>query len=179
MIPCKVEEREPDVFWSESYRISRLIGLSPEIKSFLFKMIHTLLPSKERIHHLTPLTSPLCWCNTGEQETYIHLFFKCPKNNLAADALLRVVQSYDPACTEEKSLRLELNPDEIFLLPTASILSTGLNFIWENRKSRKSTSLFSIRSELEASVSLKRKSSSRRIREAGDIMKNMIENFFR
>ena len=178
-IPCKVQEREPDVFWSESYRISRLIGLSPEIKSFLFKMIHTLLPSKERIHHLTPLTSPLCWCNTGEQETYIHLFFKCPKNNLAADALLRVVQSYDPACTEEKSLRLELNPDEIFLLPTASILSTGVNFIWENRKSRKSTSLFSIRSELEASVSLKRKSSSRRIREAGNIMKNMIENFFR
>ena len=45
MIPCKVEEREPDVFWSESFRICRLIGLSPEIKSFLFKMIHTLLPS--------------------------------------------------------------------------------------------------------------------------------------
>ena len=111
------------------------------------------------IHHHTPLTSPLCWCNTGEQETYLHLLFKCSKNNLAADALLRVVQSYDPACTEEKSLRLELNPDETFLLPTASILSTGLNFIWENRKSRKSTSLFSIRSELETSVSLKRKSS--------------------
>jgi hypothetical protein len=97
---------------------------------------------------------------------------------MAADALLWVVQSYDPACTEEKSLRLELNPDETFLLPTASILSTGLNFIWENRKSRKATSPFSIRSELEASVSLKRKSSYRRIREAGDIMKNVIENVF-
>ena len=155
MIPCKVEEREPNIFWSESYRISRLIGLSPEIKSFLFKMIHTLLPSKERLHHLTPLTSPLCWCNTGEQETYLHLFFKCPKNNMAADALLRVVQAYDPACTEEKSLCLELSPDETFLLPTVSILSTGLSFIWENRKSRKSTSPYSIRSELEASVSLK------------------------
>ena len=112
--------------------------------------------------------------------------YVCPNMNIrtymeARDLptfVLRVVQSYDPACTEDKSLRLELNPDETFLLPTASLLSTGLNFIAENRKSRKSTSLFSIRSELEASVSLKKKSSSRRIREAGDIMKNMTENFF-
>ena len=26
LIPCKVEEREPEVFWSESYRISTLKG---------------------------------------------------------------------------------------------------------------------------------------------------------
>ena len=38
LIPCKVEEREPTVFWSESYRISRLHGLSPMSKSFLFKL---------------------------------------------------------------------------------------------------------------------------------------------
>ena len=60
LIPCKVEERDPAVSWSESYRLSRLKGLSPEDKSFLFKLIHTLLPSKERLHHLTPTTSPLC-----------------------------------------------------------------------------------------------------------------------
>ena len=65
IIPCKVEERNPEVFWSESYRISRLKGLSPDSKSFLFRMIHSLLPSKERLHHLTPNWSPLCWCNSG------------------------------------------------------------------------------------------------------------------
>ena len=74
LIPCKVEERE---FWSESYRLSRLLGLSSDSKSFLFKLIHTLLPSKERVHHLTPAVLPLCWCNTEEQETYLHLFFNC------------------------------------------------------------------------------------------------------
>ena len=36
LIPCKVEEREPTVLGSESYRISRLQGLSPMSKSFLF-----------------------------------------------------------------------------------------------------------------------------------------------
>ena len=52
LIPCKVEERNPEVCWAESYRLSRLRGLSPQSKSFLFELIHTLLPSKERLHQL-------------------------------------------------------------------------------------------------------------------------------
>ena len=178
LIPSKVEEREPQVFWSESYRISRLKGLSPETKSFLFKMLHTLLPSKERIHHLTPTSSPLCWCNTGEQETYLHLFYHCPKNNLAADALLTCVQAYDKDLAAEKTLRLEIITDEPFLIATVAILSTGLQFIWENRRLKKSTTVYSIRAELEAAVSLRRKSSSKVIREAGNVMNNMISNFW-
>ena len=34
-IPCKVEERNPGSHWGESYRLSRLKGISPEDKSFL------------------------------------------------------------------------------------------------------------------------------------------------
>ena len=60
LVPCRVEEKFPEVCWPESYRISRLPGLSPDSKSFLFKLIHTLLPSKERVHHLTQASSPLC-----------------------------------------------------------------------------------------------------------------------
>ena len=30
IIPCKVEQRDPAVLWGESYRLSRLRGLSPE-----------------------------------------------------------------------------------------------------------------------------------------------------
>ena len=83
LIPCKFE-----VMWSEVYRASRLTGLSPECKSFLFKLIHTLLPSRERIHHLNPNTSPLCWCNSGDLETYHHLFFQCELNQESGHALL-------------------------------------------------------------------------------------------
>ena len=70
LIPWKVEETHPGVFWSESYRLSRLHGLRPTSKSFLLKLIHKLLPSKESLNHLTPNTSPLCWCRSGDQETY-------------------------------------------------------------------------------------------------------------
>ena len=45
MIPCRVEEKYPEVCWAESYRISRLPGLSPDGNSFLFRLKHELLPS--------------------------------------------------------------------------------------------------------------------------------------
>ena len=178
LIPCKVEEREPEVFWSESFRISRLQGLSPQNKSFLFRLIHTLLPSKERVHHLTPTTSPLCWCGTGDQEDYRHMFFQCLKNLDAGQALLRCIRSYDRAATEVRSLRLELQADDPFLLPSATILAIGLELIWDNRKLKKTTTLFDMRSELELAVSIRRRSRSKYIRESADIMENIVTIFF-
>jgi hypothetical protein len=178
LIPCKKEVRHPAISWSESYRLSRLKGLSPDSKSFLFKLVHTLLPSKERVHHLTPTSSPLCWCDSGDQETYTHLFYDCIKNREAGEALLRCVKAYDQNLTVEKTLRLEFATDETFLLPTVATLSTGLEFIWENRKMRKTTTLFKMRAELEAAASIRRRSRLQCVREAGDIMHNMINNFF-
>ena len=178
LVPCKVEEREPTVFWSESYRISRLHGLSPMSKSFLFKLVHTLLPSKERVSRIIPATSPLCWCNLGLEENYHHLFFQCIKNQEAGLALLHCIQSYDRAATGVRSLRLELTADDPFLLPCTALLATGLELIWENRKFKKATTVFEMRSELELAVSIRRRSRSRQIRESADIMQNILTNFF-
>ena len=92
LIPCRVEEKNPEVVWPESYRICRLPGLSPASKSFLFRHIHTLLPSKERLHHFKQAPSALCWCNSGEVETYEHIFYKCEKNKEAGQALLQCIK---------------------------------------------------------------------------------------
>ena len=178
LIPCKVEERNPDVSWNEAYGLCRLKGLSPDEKSFFFKLIHTLLPSKERLNHLTPNTSPLCPCASGDQENYQHLFFECSWNKQAGEALVNCVRSYSPTITVDKTLRMELLADEPFLLPCATIFATGLSFIWENRKVRKYTALFMMRAELEAAVSVRRRSRLARMREAGDIMYNMLANFW-
>ena len=87
LIPFKVEMREPNVCWSECYRICRLRGLAPDDISFLFRLIHTLLPSKERLLHLTGQGSSLCWSNSGETEDYSHLFCGCTKNTEAGEFL--------------------------------------------------------------------------------------------
>ena len=136
------------------HRISKLSGLSPDSKSFLFKLIHELLPSKERINHLTPASSVLCWCNTGAVETYQHLFYECNKNNKSVLALLRCVQSYNSNLTHVKLLRLELTADDPFLLASISLLSSGLELIWKV-VFFKSTALFSMRAELETAIFIK------------------------
>ena len=178
IFPCKMEERNPEVFWSESYRISRLKGLSPDSKSFLFRVIHTLLPSKERLHHLTPHVSPLCWCNSGADESYLHLFFQCEKNAQAGQTLQRCITSYDRGLTQERALRLELVADDPFLLASTTILAIGLSFIWENRKLKKITPLYLMRAELETAISIRRRSRLRSVKETAGIMENILDNFF-
>ena len=176
-IPCRIEDIFPTVPWSDIYSISRHKGLSPDDKSFLFKLIHRLLPSKERLHHLTPASSPLCPCGNGENETYQHLFYSCVKNAQAGRALLHCLQSYDHSLTEEKSLRVEIESDDPFTFASVSLLATGLALIWENRKMKKNTTLHMMRAQLEASVSIKRKSRLAKLRETASIMDNMIKNF--
>ena len=108
----------------------------------------------------------------------MHLFYNCSKNKEAGEAMFRVGKAYASSLTMEKSLRMEIESDEVFTLATVSVLATGLSFIWENRKLRKTTTLYMMRAELEAAVSIRRRSRLRKVREAGDIVHNMLNNFF-
>ena len=175
LIPNRIEELSPNVQWGELYRLARLHGLSPSSKSFLFKLIHQLLPSRERVHRLIPANSPLCWCDSGDVETYIHCFFTCSKNQDAASAMLRCAQSYDDQLTPKKSLSLQIRADEVFSLATITILTTGLEMIWANRQHKKVTTMFMMRAELECAVSIRRRSRNRLIREAGDVIENILK----
>ena len=48
-----------------------------------------------------------------------------------------VLRSYDKNISDLKSLRLELAPDELFLLAAISLLASGLELIWEIGRSRR------------------------------------------
>ena len=93
-------------------------------------------------------------------------------------AVVRCVKSYDSSLTLEKALRLGLIGDECFLLPSVVLLATGLQYIWVNSKQKVATTLLLMKAELEAAVSLRRKSIYKRIMESANIMENMINNFF-
>ena len=174
----KVEEREPDQDWQLTFDLARRKGLSPEAKSFTFKLLHLLLPCKERLNQLLPTTSPSCGlCTSQQSESLLHALFDCDKNREAAQYLLHLVRVYDASCTPQKALRLNIHTDTLYELPTILMLSTGLEFIWTNRSQKKSTNLSMIRTEMELLVCLLRKSRPRRLREAGANIQNTLENF--
>ena len=70
-----------------------------------------------------------------------NLFVQCMKNLEAGQDLLRCIQSYDRASTDVRSLRLELRADDPFRMPSAALLATGLELLWENRKFEKVTAV--------------------------------------
>ena len=79
----------------------------------------------------------MCWCDSGDTETYLHCFYSCTKNKEAAERLLRCAMVYDASLTAEKSLTLQVTADEVFMLATITILTTGLETIWANRQLKK------------------------------------------
>ena len=173
---CKVEEREPQHDWVRGFSLSSLKGFSPDMKSFNFKLLHLILPCKERLNQMVPATSPVCLlCAQQQQESILHMFFGCEYNSEAGKFLINLVKVYDPSITEEKAVRFQIQSDALYELPATLMLYSGLFSIWNNRLSKKRTSIFSTRAELELLIVTLRKSRLRRLREAGSIIQNTLD----
>ena len=173
-IPCRVELQSPSCDWTNTWRLCRLKGLGSELTSFLFKLLHQLLPTQERISRIgkTDSTCLLCLLDTGHQ---LHCFFQCPHNCIAGLGLLGWVQGLCPGLTEEDVLLLQLPSDlsPVSELAVVTVIATGLKYIWEARTIKKQIYLYQIRAEIEAKISLMRKT---RWHIAGGIIESMLRN---
>ena len=174
-VPTRVEEKLPSTPWGESYRLSRLKGLSPDHKSVLFKLINELLPSRERVNRILPNTSPLCVLCNSDRDTYLHSFFDCRDNCEAAALMLRCAQVYNTSLTETQALRLELSADLTFVLPITVILASGFSLIWDNRKEKKPTGTAGMKCEITWCAKILTSSKIRRIRAAGQTIANILD----
>ena len=102
-IQCRVEMLNPSNDWSKSFHLSRLKGLSSQIRSFLFKLLHQILPVRDRLNHILRNTNPICiLCEDEQPETLLHALFSCKSNRAAAEALLSLVRPYDHSITPRK-----------------------------------------------------------------------------
>ena len=178
LLQLRVERLVPTNDWSKTFHLSQLKGLSSPIKSFVFKLIHQLLPVRDRLNHILRNAHPDCLlCGDEQPETLLHAFFHCNSNRVAANALISLAKPYDRSITPEKALLLDINCELIYEQSVTLIMYTGLHLIWENRIKKKSTSMYQIRSEIECLISLLRRARSKHLREAGRIINNTLENF--
>ena len=173
LIPNRIETIYPNIRWNEYYRLQKLQGLSPNAKSFLFKLVHQLLPSRERVHRIMPANTGSVGATLGSWRPTCMGYL-----NVARTVRLHLARVYDPQLNADKALQLLADSEEVFLLPTITVLATGLMTIWTNRLLKRVTNLYSMRTELECAVSIRRRSRNRKIREAGEILNNLITNFY-
>ena len=95
--------------------------LSSDMTSFNFKLLHRLLPVKERLHQLSQPTSPtFSLCSDSINENLEHALLSCIYNAGCGQALLAVLQNHIPDLTYGRLLLLQFpdaeEPDEFPLV---------------------------------------------------------------
>ena len=157
-IECRVERANQNVDWEHSWRLARLSGLGPENVSFLFKLLHQLLPTQERVARTKPGTSPNCRVQgcQNQIDNIEHALIFCQSNDGVGLLLLRVVRGLLPEVEATTLSRLELQVDPDQELPLVFFISTVLCSIWTLRQSGQRVQRYLVRSEMEAKINLLR-----------------------
>ena len=156
--PSRSELLSPHNDWAVSWKMCRRQGLSSEMTSFNFKLLHQLLPVKARLHQITPATQPNCTlCTDACPETLQHALLTCQYNDGAGQALLTILQGAIPGLSPDDLLHLQFHSlQESQELATIFLTTALLLEIWSRRSQKKRITIFEIRSTLEARCSLLR-----------------------
>ena len=159
--PCKAELANPTMDWQLTWHLVRLKGLGPKHSSFLWKLVHLLLPIRERLHRLSATTTPTCTlCNQNSTEDLLHTFDDCTFNQGAGLNLIMVLKEHSPAITMDQVLQLEFSGlEEDMEFPVVWFTAAFLLAVWERRLASTRVKMYEIRAEIEAKISLLRETS--------------------
>ena len=155
LIPTRLEESHPNLDFTESYRLSRIFGLTPDQKSFNFKMIQSLLPTRDRLARIGKIGSSNCLYCPELPDSTTHLL-ACTLSSEVSTPLVNCLSSYSPNITHEDIVLLNIQTTESLELPLAWLVSTCVSFIWEQRVQGKQARLETCRAELLAKMMLLR-----------------------
>ena len=172
--PTRLELNFPKVDWVEYHRLARLPGLDSVSSSFLYRLLHQLLPTRDRVIRMG-LDQPgqnVCQLCGIAVENLSHAFFECPKNLSSGNFLLTVAQKIVPELRPNTFLQLQFGHlTREIELAMMYLAATGLSCIWEARLKRSYVCHVKMRAELEAMVLILRKS---RYCAAGDALADIL-----
>ena len=129
IINSKFEQNHPEVDFPDVYYLSRKYGLSPDQKSFVFKMIQDILPTRERLARLGKVQSSSCVHCQDQTDTMSHHLLTCPYNSEVSGPLLRCLSSCFANTNPEKIVSLDIVCSECQELPAVWRISTCIKFI--------------------------------------------------
>ena len=153
LLPNRLEIKNPGVDFPAPYSMSRSFGLSPEQKSFLFKLMQCLLPTRDRLERLGKVNSSDCTHCPGTTDSTTHLL-ECPKSFQVAVPLLACIRSYVPDIAIGDIVILNIPVQESLQLPISWLLSFCLDFIWKERVLGKQAKLEECRANLDSNLSV-------------------------
>ena len=156
---CKIESEHPNIDWERTWSLACLRGLESENYSFIWKLVHNILPTQERLSRiLVNVTSPVCTlCDSNQTCNLVHAMFHCNHNSIIAEWLLQLLRKHVHNLTPQQVILLDVNLDDKFKLPFMWLIANVLGIIWNSRVEKKTTSLITTTAVLEANIMLLRK----------------------
>ena len=142
-IRMKAELNNPAPNWEISWSLCNISGLDSEDSSFLFSLLHNLLPTQERMHRvLGPNTviSPVCTlCTLNVVCDQAHALVQCPYNNDTITWIVRILRKLLPNLQPTQLLSLDqgIAPSDDTALPTTWLVAKSLNTVWKARVNKK------------------------------------------
>ena len=161
LLPCRIEANNPALDWDKIWALSATTGLPSSFLTFLWQMVHDLLPCQSRLYRLRmPNTvSEICTlCNSAQVGDLTHSLVMCSYNGGAGNFLVDKLHHVLPHVQPHQVVQLDFDVEQDLQLPLVFLTSSVLSQVWECRKQKKPCHLFTIRATLEAGVNILRKS---------------------
>ena len=155
LIATKLEVKHPNADLNNSYKLARTFGLTPDQKSFLFKIVQSLLPTRDRLERLGKVQSSSCLYCEGIPDSTEHLL-TCSYSSEVTIRLQNCLSTYLPLITPADVVRLNLPVSESLELPLTWLVSSCLTYVWDQRVAGKSARLDVCRAELFSKLMLLR-----------------------
>ena len=153
---CRAGLASPNTDWTHSWSLCRQPGIPPDMASFLWKMLHNLLGTQERLNRLGSSPTPTCkLCNqaTGSLQ---HELLECAHNDQVGEKLLTCLQLHMPSLSAASLLRLEFSCSDDKELPVTILTAATLKHVWKERSASSRVRAYKVRAEIEQTINLLR-----------------------
>ena len=148
----------PNLNWEKNWQRVRLKGLGSEVITFLWKMMHNILPTEARLSRILKNSSAVCrQCDIECIADLGHCLFECICSREVGVWLLSMFRKYDNEVNPLGLTKLDFNIDGAVEFPLVWILSNSLLFLWNMRQKAKISSVFLTRASLEKKIAILRK----------------------
>ena len=124
---CRTERMHPEYDWIPTWEKLRLPIFSSKIVSFLWKMLHDLLTTEERLHNTLGNIPDKCshGCEDFSVANQIHCFFNCSLTYDIGQWLLKIVRIFGPS-SESDILKLNVPNNQALVWIILSAMLTSV-----------------------------------------------------
>ena len=130
-VPCRAELANTENDWDSSWHRMRMKGLGPDNMSFLFKLLHQLLITQDRLSRINQSTSPNCkvpGCDMAD--SVAHAINLCPGNNGIGTKCLEAVGQFVPNLMAQNAVLLNFDIEPGLELPVTIFFAITWRYYW-------------------------------------------------